>query len=45
MWNVLSLLQKNGDVRDTPLRQIASSVGDAAIAAFSAGHYVENLNK
>ncbi len=34
-----------GDVRDTPLRQIASAVGDAAIAAFSAGHYVENLNK
>ncbi len=34
-----------GDVRDTPLRQIASAVGDAAIAAFSAGHYVENLGK
>ena len=34
-----------GDVRDTPLRQIASAVGDAAIAAFSAGHYVENLSK
>lgn len=33
-----------GDVRDTPLRQIASAVGDAAIAAFSAGHYIENLN-
>lgn len=34
-----------GDVRDTPLRQIASAVGDAAIAAFTAGHYIENLNK
>jgi thioredoxin reductase (NADPH) len=34
-----------GDVRDTPLRQIATAVGDAAIAAFSAGHYIENLNK
>jgi thioredoxin reductase (NADPH) len=34
-----------GDVRDTPLRQIASAVGDAAIAAFSAGHYIENLSK
>ncbi len=34
-----------GDVRDTPLRQIASAVGDAAIAAFSAGNYVENLSK
>ena len=34
-----------GDVRDTPLRQIASAVGDAAIAAFSAGLYIENLSK
>ncbi len=34
-----------GDVRDTPLRQIASAVGDAAIAAFSAGNYIENLSK
>jgi thioredoxin reductase (NADPH) len=34
-----------GDVRDTPLRQIASAVGDAAIAAFSAEHYIENLNR
>lgn len=32
-----------GDVRNTPLRQIASAVGDAAIAAFSAEHYIENL--
>ena len=32
-----------GDVRDTPLRQIASAVGDAAIAAFSAEHYIESL--
>ena len=32
-----------GDVRDTPLRQIATAVGDAAIAAVSAEHYVENL--
>ena len=31
-----------GDVRDTPLRQIATAVGDAAIAAFSAEHYIEN---
>lgn len=33
-----------GDVRNTPLRQIATAVGDAAIAAFSAEHYIENLN-
>lgn len=32
-----------GDIRDTPLRQIATAVGDAAIAAFSAEHYIENL--
>ncbi len=29
-----------GDVRDTPLRQVATAVGDAAIAADSAYHYV-----
>ncbi|MBU1170832.1 MAG: thioredoxin-disulfide reductase [Proteobacteria bacterium] len=32
-----------GDVRDTPLRQIATAVGDAAIAAYSAEHYIENM--
>lgn len=32
-----------GDVRNTPLRQIATAVGDAAIAAFSAEHYIENM--
>ena len=32
-----------GDVRDTPLRQIATAVGDGAVAAVSAEHYVENL--
>ncbi len=32
-----------GDVRTTPLKQIATAVGDAAIAAMSAEHYVENL--
>ena len=31
-----------GDVRDTPLRQIATAVGDGAMAAVSAEHYVEN---
>jgi thioredoxin reductase (NADPH) len=33
-----------GDVRDTPLRQIATAVGDAAIAAVSAEHYIENIS-
>ena len=33
-----------GDVRDTPLRQIATAVGDAAVAAISAEHYIENLS-
>lgn len=32
-----------GDVRATPLRQIATAVGDAAIAAYSAEHYIENM--
>jgi len=32
-----------GDVRDTPLRQISTAVGDAAIAAVSAEHFIENL--
>jgi thioredoxin reductase (NADPH) len=32
-----------GDGRNTPLRQIATAVGDAAIAAFSAEHYIESL--
>ncbi len=30
-----------GDVRNTPLRQVATAVGDAAIAAVSAEHYLE----
>ena len=32
-----------GDVRDTPLRQVSTAVGDGAIAAISAEHYIENL--
>ena len=32
-----------GDVRDTPLRQIATAVGDGAVAAVCAEHYVESL--
>jgi thioredoxin reductase (NADPH) len=34
-----------GDVRNTPLRQISTAVGDGAVAAFSAGHYIENVKK
>ena len=34
-----------GDVRNTPLRQIVTAAGDAAIAAFSAGNYIESLNR
>lgn len=33
-----------GDVRQTPLRQIATAVGDGAIAAFYAEKYVESIN-
>jgi len=32
-----------GDVRNTPLRQVATAVGDGAIAATSAAHYIESL--
>ncbi|MEH0022146.1 MAG: thioredoxin-disulfide reductase [Desulfobacter sp.] len=32
-----------GDVRDTPLRQVSTAVGDGAIAAVSAEHYIESL--
>jgi thioredoxin reductase (NADPH) len=32
-----------GDVRNTPLRQVATAVGDSAIAATEAAKYIENL--
>ena len=32
-----------GDVRRTPLRQIVTAVGDGAVAAYEAMHYLENL--
>jgi thioredoxin reductase (NADPH) len=32
-----------GDVRDTPLRQIITAASDGALAAYSAGKYLENL--
>jgi len=34
-----------GDVRNTQLRQIATAVGDAANAAYSAQHYIESIKK
>jgi thioredoxin reductase (NADPH) len=34
-----------GDVRNTPLRQIATAVGDGAIAAISAENYIENVKE
>jgi len=32
-----------GDCRVTPLRQVATAVGDGALAAFMAQHYIESL--
>lgn len=32
-----------GDVRQTPLRQITTAIGDGATATISAEHYIENL--
>jgi thioredoxin reductase (NADPH) len=34
-----------GDGRSTPVRQIATAVGDGAIAALSAEHYLESIEK
>ncbi|UCD88778.1 MAG: thioredoxin-disulfide reductase [Desulfobacterales bacterium] len=34
-----------GDVRNTSIRQIATAVGDAAVAAYSAEQYIENILK
>lgn len=34
-----------GDVRNTPLRQVVTAVGDGAIAAISAENYIENEKK
>lgn len=34
-----------GDCRNTPLRQIATAVGDGAIAAISAEKYIEEISK
>jgi thioredoxin reductase (NADPH) len=33
-----------GDVRNTPLRQVVTAVGDAAIAVNSAQHYLESIS-
>ena len=32
-----------GDARVTPLRQVSTAVGDGAIAALSAEHYIESM--
>ena len=34
-----------GDGRDTPVRQITSAIGDGAIAAISAEHYINNVKR
>lgn len=32
-----------GDIRHKPLKQVANAVGEAAVAAVSAGHYVDHI--
>ena len=32
-----------GDCRDTPLLQVATAVGDGALAAYSAASYIESI--
>ncbi len=34
-----------GDIRSTSLRQIATAVGEGALAAVTAEHYIENMSK
>ena len=34
-----------GDVRHRPLRQVATAVGDAAVAAISAERYIESITE
>jgi thioredoxin reductase (NADPH) len=34
-----------GDCRDTPLKQVATAVGDGAVAAFFAEHYIAGLKE
>jgi len=34
-----------GDVRDTPLRQIVTAAGDGAVCAYSAGKFLEKIEK
>lgn len=34
-----------GDIRNTPLRQVSTAIGDGAIAAISAEHFIENMEK
>jgi thioredoxin reductase (NADPH) len=33
------------DFRNTPLHEIATAMGEGAIAVFSAGQYIDNLKK
>ena len=33
-----------GDIRNTPLRQITTAVGDASIAAFSSWQYIQRMD-
>ena len=44
MQTLISGVFAAGDIRDTEMRQVATAIGDGAVAASSAQHFVDNLS-